>query len=144
MQINQITQIHKNKKAKVIGRGGRHAKTGGRGTKGQNARAGHKKRPEMRDILKKLPKQRGYRFASIVDKSVVVHLDMVAKYFNEGETVSRQSLVAKGLVKTVGGKIPPIKILARGEFSKKISFVGCLVSASATTKIVSAGGTVIK
>jgi len=43
-----------------VGRGGKRGKTAGRGTKGQNARAGRKKRPELRDIIKKLPKRRGY------------------------------------------------------------------------------------
>ncbi len=40
-----------------IGRGGKRGKTSGRGHKGQNARAGTSKRPEMRDIIKKLPKE---------------------------------------------------------------------------------------
>lgn len=42
-----------------MGRGGKHAKTSGRGTKGQNARAGAKKRPEIRDTIKRFPKLRG-------------------------------------------------------------------------------------
>lgn len=49
----------------MVGRGGKHAKTSGRGGKGQTARAGNKRRPELRDIIKKLPKQRGYSFKSI-------------------------------------------------------------------------------
>ena len=48
-----------------MGRGGKHAKTSGRGGKGQTARAGNKRRPELRDIIKKLPKNRGYQFKSI-------------------------------------------------------------------------------
>lgn len=47
-----------------MGRGGKHAKTSGRGGKGQTARAGNKRRPELRDIIKKLPKNRGYQFKS--------------------------------------------------------------------------------
>lgn len=48
----------------MVGRGGKHAKTSGRGGKGQTARAGNKRRPELRDIIKKLPKNRGYSFKS--------------------------------------------------------------------------------
>ena len=48
------------RKSMRVGRGGRRGKTSGRGTKGQNARAGNKKRPELRDIIKKIPKRRGY------------------------------------------------------------------------------------
>ena len=50
-----------------MGRGGRRGKTAGRGGKGQTARAGNKRRPELRDIIKKLPKNRGYQFKSIQD-----------------------------------------------------------------------------
>ncbi len=65
MQIHNLKRIFKNKKDRLVGRGGKHAKTSGRGGKGQTARAGNKRRPELRDIIKKLPKNRGYRFASV-------------------------------------------------------------------------------
>lgn len=48
-----------------MGRGGKRGKTAGRGGKGQTARAGNKRRPELRDIIKRLPKNRGYHFKSI-------------------------------------------------------------------------------
>ncbi|HWA32414.1 MAG TPA: hypothetical protein VG694_03110 [Candidatus Paceibacterota bacterium] len=66
MQIHDVKRKHKNKKDRLVGRGGKHAKTSGRGGKGQTARAGNKRRPELRDIIKKLPKLRGYRFKSVV------------------------------------------------------------------------------
>jgi len=65
MQIHNLKRVHKNKKDRLIGRGGKHAKTAGRGGKGQTARAGNKRRPELRDIIKRLPKNRGYQFKSI-------------------------------------------------------------------------------
>ncbi|HEY4477839.1 MAG TPA: hypothetical protein VJB09_01010 [Candidatus Paceibacterota bacterium] len=71
MQINELKRTHKNKKDRLIGRGGKHAKTSGRGGKGQTARAGNKRRPELRDIIKKLPKLRGYRFNSRIGERVV-------------------------------------------------------------------------
>ncbi len=64
MQIHNLKRLHKNKKDRIVGRGGKHAKTSGRGGKGQTARAGNKRRPELRDIIKKLPKNRGYQFKS--------------------------------------------------------------------------------
>jgi len=77
MQIHNLKRQHKNKKDRIIGRGGKHAKTGGRGGKGQTARAGNKRRPALRDIIKKLPKKRGYHFSPVrravsLDKSVVL------------------------------------------------------------------------
>jgi len=77
MQIHDLKRTHKNKKDRIVGRGGKHAKTSGRGGKGQTARAGNKRRPELRDIIKKLPKNRGYRFQS-VRKTVVLGKDKVS------------------------------------------------------------------
>ena len=67
MQFHNLKRSPSNRKSKQIGRGGTRGKTAGRGTKGQKARAGNKKRPEMRDIIKRIHKKRGYRFASIED-----------------------------------------------------------------------------
>ncbi len=59
MQFHNLKSKTKRKYARQIGRGGTRGKTAGRGTKGQNARAGRKKRPELRDIIKRVPKLRG-------------------------------------------------------------------------------------
>ena len=97
MQINNLKRIHKNKKDRIVGRGGKHAKTSGRGGKGQTARAGNKRRPELRDIIKKLPKNRGYQFKSI-RKSVLVPKEKVIVEKGEKETFSliRKRLLIKG------------------------------------------------
>ena len=71
MQIHNLKRQHKNKKDRMVGRGGKHAKTSGRGGKGQTARAGNKRRPELRDIIKKLPKNRGYKFNSVKKPLIV-------------------------------------------------------------------------
>ena len=65
MQTHDLKRKYPNKKDRIVGRGGKHAKTSGRGGKGQTARAGNKRRPELRDIIKKLPKKRGFKFQSI-------------------------------------------------------------------------------
>ena len=59
MQFHNLKSKTPRKKSKQVGRGGTRGKTAGRGTKGQNARAGHKKRPELRDFIKRFPKLRG-------------------------------------------------------------------------------------
>ena len=56
MQTHNITAHSANKTRKRVGRGGGRGKTSGRGMKGQNARTGNSKRPEMRDVIKKIPK----------------------------------------------------------------------------------------
>lgn len=79
MQIHNLKRTHKNKKDRLVGRGGKHAKTSGRGGKGQTARAGNKRRPELRDIIKKLPKLRGYQFNSIQKVFVLSKDKMTSK-----------------------------------------------------------------
>ena len=71
MQIHNLKRIHKNKGDRLVGRGGRRGKTAGRGGKGQTARSGNKRRPEMRDIIKRLPKNRGYKFKSIQNPHIL-------------------------------------------------------------------------
>lgn len=79
MQIHDLKRTHKNKRDRLVGRGGKHAKTSGRGGKGQTARAGNKRRPELRDIIKKLPKNRGYRFKSVVRPVIVPDKKLLSK-----------------------------------------------------------------
>jgi len=100
MQIHNLKRIHKNKKDRIVGRGGKHAKTSGRGGKGQTARAGNKRRPELRDIIKKLPKNRGYSFKS-VRKLVVLPKEKIIIKDKKKETFSE---IRKRL-KIKGGKI---------------------------------------
>ncbi len=139
MQIHSITRIHKNKKSAPIGRGGKRGKTSGRGTKGQKARAGHKIRPEFRDIIKKLPKMRGRgknSNLSIQDKPAIVNVAVLEKHFENGEVVSRQTLVAKGLISGHGGRLPEVKILGTGTLTKKLTFQGVSFSKSARQKSI--------
>ena len=96
----------------------------------------------MRDVIKKIPKKRGYRFQSFKEKPYVVNIGMLGKLFNKGETVTPQILVAKGLVRQKKGAHLRVKILGNGELYKKITISGCLVSDSAREKVEKAGGSV--
>lgn len=132
-----------------VGRGGKRGKTSGRGTKGQNARAGHKKRPEIRDFIKKLPKRRGYgknRSRTAWDGKIrptVVTLTVLERSFAAGDAVNPKTLVEKRVIRSVGGKIPAIKILATGTLSKKLVITQSSVSAGAKKAIEAAGGSVV-
>lgn len=128
------------KKAR-IGRGGKRGKTSGRGTKGQKARAGHKMRPELRDMIKKLPKLRGYAFKGFRPKPAILNVRDL-EVFEGGATVSPETLLEKGLIEKRGGKIPAVKVLGDGTLTKKIHIAGCSLSASARQKIESLGGSV--
>ncbi|HAS80735.1 MAG: 50S ribosomal protein L15 [Candidatus Nomurabacteria bacterium GW2011_GWE1_32_28] len=144
MQIHNLKREHKNKKDRLVGRGGKHAKTSGRGGKGQTARAGNKRRPELRDIIKKLPKNRGYKFNSFAIKPIGVSLDTIIKSYPKGGEVNPTLLLESKIIKKVKGWIPKIKILnGKDDIIVKIQVSKCFVSDSAKEKIIKAGGEVI-
>jgi len=145
MQINDLKRKTKNKRSIKVGRGGTRGKTSGRGTKGQLSRSGRKLRPEMRDIIKKLPKLRGRgknSFLSIQVKPLTVNLNDIENNFKNGDKVSPSTLAAKGVVKHYKGKNELIKILATGELTKKVTISGCTLSAGAKAAIEKVGGSV--
>lgn len=144
MQIHEIKRVHANKKSKLVARGGKRGKTAGRGGKGQTARAGNKRRPAMRDIIKKLPKLRGHgknRAKSVFYRGPEAVVNTGAlNIFKAGDTVTPTSLVANGLISQAFGKHPKVKILGTGEITVALKFEGCTVSGSAREKIEKAGG----
>jgi large subunit ribosomal protein L15 len=143
MQINNVKRKTPNRTSIEVGRGGKRGKTSGRGQKGQNSRAGHKKRPEMRERIKKLPKLRGYAFKGILTDYVwPVSLATLSENFENGAKVTPSALVRAGVLKLNCAKNPVVKILNTGDITKKITVVGCKVSASAKEKIEKAGGSV--
>lgn len=129
----------------IVARGGKRGKTAGRGGKGQSARAGNKRRPEWRDIIKKLPKLRGRgvnQNKPVTDVSVVINTAALEAHFSANEAVTPTLLIEKGLVSKISGVIPMIKILGDGEVTKAFKVSGCAISASAKEKIEKAGGSV--
>lgn len=146
MQLHQLQPATKKKTAKRVGRGGKRGKTSGKGHKGQKARAGNSTRPEMREIIKKLPKLRGHgtNRAKTVnagrDLPTVVNISSLESNFQSGDTVSPKSLVAKKMISSQGKQAPKVKILGNGDLTKKLTVTGCLLSTSAKEKIEKAGG----
>ncbi len=148
MQLNSISPRTKNKKNAAVGRGGKRGKTSGRGGKGQTARAGHHIRPEVRDLIKKLPKRRGHgknRARTVRTNRIAtsaVNLAALEASYKAGETVSPASLVARGLVRRAKGRAPMVKILGAGSLTKALVIKSCMVSDVARAALVAAGGTI--
>jgi len=148
MQLHELKPTQAKKTAKRIGRGGKRGKTSGRGMKGQTARAGNSTRPEMRELIKKLPKLRGHgkNRAQTVNnervKPTVVNVSELEVAFSAGAEVTPATLVAAGVVASRRKKAPAVKILGTGEITKKLAVSGCEVSTSAREKIEKAGGSV--
>jgi large subunit ribosomal protein L15 len=132
-----------------IGRGGKRGKTSGKGMKGQKSRSGNSMRPELRDMIKKLPKLRGHgknRARTVNNERVratVVNLAALETAFNAGDEINPRALEAKGLIRVKNGKMPVVKVLGDGAISKKLAFSGLTVSASAREKILAAGGSIV-
>ncbi|MEO0266140.1 MAG: 50S ribosomal protein L15 [candidate division WOR-3 bacterium] len=131
----------KSKKRVGRGPGSGHGKTSCRGHKGQKARTGGAKpvwfEGGQMPLYKRLPK-RGFKNPFRVEYQIV-NLDTLDKYFGNGEVVNRDTLLSKGLIKDPN---MPVKILGRGEITKKLSFDVDKVSESAKIKIEKAGGNV--
>ena len=146
MQFHQLKRTHKNTERTTVGRGGKRGKTSGRGGKGQSARAGNKRRPEWRDIIKRLPKLRGRgvnQHKPVEDAFKVINVSLIETIFSAGDAVTPTTLIEKGVVATFSGNVPSIKILGDGEITKAVKISGCAFSASAKEKIEKAGGTIV-
>ena len=76
------------------------------------------------------------------DDSVAINLDILNKHFNDGDVVTPENLIAKKIVSPAKGKVPVVKILAKGTLSKKLVFENCKVSKAGKEAIEKAGGVV--
>lgn len=144
MQLHQLHPKHKLKKRKRIGRGGKRGTYSGRGIKGQKARAGRKLKPVIRELIKRYPKLRGYKFKSKSKNknTVIVNLEILEKKFKEGEKINPQVLLERKIISKIKGKVPKVKILGKGEITKALVIEDCLISKQAKEKIEKTGGTI--
>lgn len=142
MQLQQVRSKTRLKRQRRVGRGGKRGKTAGRGTKGQRARAGAKVRPALRDLIKKLPKRRGYRFRSFQTRRAILDLGAIAGRFPSGATVTPQALLERKLIRRMKGRVPGVKILGSGPLKKPLTFRGVLLSRRARAVVEAAGGTI--
>jgi large subunit ribosomal protein L15 len=135
---------HRNRKRVGRGPGSGHGKTSGKGHKGIKARSGHHgpggNKPHFEGgqmpMTRRIPK-RGFTNPFRVE-SQVLGLDDLEK-LPKGTEVTRETLVAAGLIRTAKG---PAKLLANGEITQAFTVRGIKVSAQAREKIVAAGGKV--
>ena len=121
------------------GHGSGQGTQAGRGHKGAQSRSGyHFKRGfegGQTPLHRRLPK-RGFHNPFRVEYAVV-NLDAIAEQFDAGTVVTPELLREKGLVH---GKRAPIKVLARGDVSKKLTVKAHKFSGKAAEKLAAAGG----
>jgi large subunit ribosomal protein L15 len=133
------------KKRKIVGRGSgtRLQKTAGRGNKGQNSRAGGGVRPGFEGGQMPLYRRiarRGFSNYPFKVVNVPINLEAIEAKYADGETVSLETLKAKGLIKKRDNNV---KILSCGELTKKLTFSLEKLSSAAKEKIEKAGGSVL-
>ena len=142
MRVDELAPSPGSNKAKRrVGRGigGKGGKTAGAGTKGQQSRGRGKVARGFEGgqmpLKQRVPKLKGFNNPFRVEYSPV-NLDQLDAC---GEsTVDPEVLTAKGLVR----KGVFVKVLARGEITKKVDVTAHAVSKAAEAAIIAAGGSV--
>ena len=126
--------------SKRVGRGigSGTGKTSGKGHKGQNARSGGGVRPGFEGgqmpLYRRLPK-RGFK--NIFAKQYVTVNIEVLERFENGTEVTADTLKEAGIISK---KLDGVKLLGRGELTKKLDVKVAGYTASAKEKIEKAGG----
>jgi large subunit ribosomal protein L15 len=128
------------------GEGSGFGKTSGRGHKGYGSRSGAKRKAAyeggQNPIHMRMRKLRGPHmkksmpFENFRTATQPVNLAELEERFEAGAEVTPKTLKEKGLAK----RTDPVKILARGELSKKLTVHAHGFSAAAREKIEAAGG----
>lgn len=122
------------------GHGSGKVKTGGKGTKGQNARAGGGVPPYFEGgqlpLIRKLPYRRGFRNPFRVVYREVNVQDLAD--FPAGATVGPDEFETAGVLR---GKRGLVKVLGQGELGVRLVVRAHKFSAAARQKIEAAGGT---
>ena len=138
-QLKPVEGARHSKKRLGRGIGSGLGKTAGKGTKGQNSRSGGGVRPGFEGgqlpLFQRLPK-RGFHNHFRVEYEVVNLSQLNA--FNDGDVVTEELLIKKGFFKETSNGI---KILGKGELTKKLTVKANKFSASAKKAIEDLGGT---
>jgi large subunit ribosomal protein L15 len=140
----------KDRKRVGRGHGSGHGKTSGRGHKGAGQRSGAKARVNFEGgqtpLHMRMRKLRGptkkmsMPFEPFRTHTQHVNLDDLEKRFDDGASVGLEELRSAGLAKA---RAVPVKILGRGELTKRLTVHAHKFSASARSTIEGAGGTCV-
>jgi large subunit ribosomal protein L15 len=129
---------HRRRRRIGRGLGSGRGTTAGKGTKGQNARAGGGVPPYFEGgqlkLVKKLPFRRGFRSINRVEYQAV-NLSDLARL--GADTIDVAALVAAGVLKNDRERV---KVLGTGTLDRALTVTAHRFSASAREKIEAAGG----
>ena len=118
------------------GNGSKRGKTCCRGSKGDKARSGYKRRYGREGgqlpLYRKIP-TRGFTNSKFKSKIFAINLSEIEEHFNDGDKVNMEVLIERRIAKQVytGG----LKILSMGELTKKVDIEAFAISAQAQEKL---------
>ena len=143
MSLNNLRPpkgARKGRKRVGRGPGSGHGKTASRGSKGAKSRSGFRFKRGFEGgqmpLHRRVPK-RGFHNPFRVEYAVV-NLDTLAEVFEAGSAVTPELLRERGLVRKSRVRI---KVLGRGDITKKLTVQAHKFSGKAAEKIAAAGGT---
>lgn len=144
MELNKLKNAPGARKdAKRVGRGpgSGKGKTSSRGHKGARARSGYSRHYGFEGgqipLHRRLPK-RGFKRSDRYPMAEI-NVDVLERVFEDGAEVTAEALIKAGLAASRKGGL---KLLGRGEVSKKFTVKVQAVTPGARAKIEAAGGTV--
>jgi len=142
MKIHDLKPVNgSTSRRKRLGRGTSSGvgKTCGKGHKGQNARSGGGVRPGFEGgqvpLHRRIPK-RGFSNVRFAAKYALVNLNSLNS-FKAGTSVDAEKLIEAKIIKN---SYDGVKILAKGDLSKKLTIKAAKFSKTAVEKIEAAGG----
>ena len=129
------------KRRKRVGRGigSGLGKTCGRGVKGAGSRSGYKNRDRFEGgqipLYRKLP-ERGFSNVQFQKKLDIINLEQIDAMFDDGDVVNIDSIKEMGYM---SGASFGLKLLAKGELTKKVHILVHAMSMQADVKLKAAG-----
>ena len=139
-EITSVVGKHKPRRRVGRGTGTGHGKTCGRGHKGGGSRAGSTSvtlhEGGQMPLFRRLPK-RGFSNYKFAIRCEIVNVSQLER-FQDGADVGIEQLSTAGLIGSAKSKI---KILGKGDLTKKLRVTAHKFSKTAEQKIVASGGT---
>ncbi len=139
-EITSVVGKHRRRRRIGRGTGSGHGKTCGRGHKGGGSRAGSTSvtlhEGGQMPLFRRLPK-RGFSNYKFAKRCEIVNVSQLER-FQDGADVGLEQLTIAGLIDSAKSKI---KILGKGDLTKKLRVTAHKFSKTAEQKIVASGGT---
>jgi large subunit ribosomal protein L15 len=138
-EITSIAGKHTRRRRVGRGTGSGHGKTCGRGHKGSGSRAGSTSvslyEGGQMPLFRRMPK-RGFNNYKFAKRCEIVNVCQLER-FEDGASIGIEQLSGAGLIDSIKSKV---KILGKGDLTKKLQVTAHKFSKNAEQKIAASGG----